>query len=434
MVGWSFPIHMHTSSYLPGRTSGAGEADGDDGLDIAAHLHLLWRNRVLLVVCALLAGIGSLALAWFAPRVYVAEAAMAVSRPKIGEAQAAGDLATANFRPLIESRAIAAQVIKDTGLDRPPYNVSPDTFFKSLVEITEVRASSIIMVTGRMGDPALAARVVNRVAELGVETARRVSQQEARQIRDDLKLQLDESQARLAAAVNTLETTRVASQLELVRSDVKSAITEREKLLALVISIETEKTRLARIEQELGKRNRIETVKRSIDSDPATMEAARTLETKPRELLNLQIQNEVLSTVYADLDREAALTRSKLAGMERAKAQMDARQLSSASLASLNALYAKEALVSRLETERDLANDSYKDLAKSYATARLMVIGRTSALQVLSTAIPPDSAESRRLPRALLIGATSGLLLAALLLLVVHAFRAEERRPRGSRV
>jgi uncharacterized protein involved in exopolysaccharide biosynthesis len=425
---------MKSPAYLPARDPGRREPEADT-LDIGAHLHVLWRNRLLLLGCAVLGGVVSLTVGVMGPREYVAEAALAISRPKIGEGLPASELmSTANFRPLIESRAIAARVIKDTGLDQAPYFVSPSSFFNQVVEVAEVRASSVMTITGRLPDPQLVARVVNRVVEVGVETARRVNQQEAQQTESDIKLQRDEAKTRLDQATENLQLTRVASQLELVKSDVASELKERSTLLNLDIMIESERSRLARIETELNKRKQLVDVRRSIDSDPAASEAARALQTPSKELLSLQINNQELSTVYQDLDKAMALSRTKLAAMERQKAQMDSRHLSTGSLATLNNLYSKEAKISRLETERDLANDVYKDLAKSYETARLMVIGRTSALQVLSTAIPPDRPESRKLARSVLIGSMSGLLLAALVLLVVHAFRTEDHLPQGSRV
>ncbi len=56
--------------------------------------------------------------------------------------------------------------------------------------------------------------------------------------------------------------------------------------------------------------------------------------------------------------------------------------------------------------------------ANSYESARLLVAARSSGLQILTRAIPPDKPESRKIPRNLLIGALSGFLLSSLLVLV----------------
>jgi uncharacterized protein involved in exopolysaccharide biosynthesis len=83
--------------------------------------------------------------------------------------------------------------------------------------------------------------------------------------------------------------------------------------------------------------------------------------------------------------------------------------------------------------ERDLAKKVYQEVATSYETARLLVAGRSSALQIISKAVPPDKAESRKLPRNVLIGALSGLLLAAVVVLIYASSSSRPRAPGGSR-
>ena len=418
---------MKSTAYLPPREI-VPRDPGQETADLGSHLHVLWRNRILLLVCAVIGGAVALGIGLAAPRVYLAEAALSIARPKIGDGLPAGELmSTANYRPLIENRAIADKVIKENGLDKPPHAVSPSRFFGQVVTVEEVRASSVLMLRGQLDDPELIARVVNRVAELGVETARRVSQQEALQARNDIKLQLDEARTRLNDVTRTLENTRVASQVEMAKSDVKSALDQRGDLLKLQIMIEAERSKVARAEKELSSRNPLHTVRRSIDSDAGMMEAARTPDGKPRDLLSLQVKNEEVNATYEELDRELALSRTKLAAMERQRAELVSKKLAGPQLAQLNQLYAKESAVDRLELERDLAKKVYQDVATSYETARLQVAGRNSALQMISMAIPADRPESRKLGRHLLIGITSGLLLAALVVLVMNAFRSEVR-------
>jgi uncharacterized protein involved in exopolysaccharide biosynthesis len=327
-------------------------------------------------------------------------------------------LSTANFRPLIESRAVASQVIKETRLDEAPYWISPSKFFGDVVEIEEVRNSSVLLVHGRLSDSTLVADVVNRVADLGAATARRVSQQEAVQARNDIKLQLDEAKTRLEAATAKLDAARRGAQLELVRKDVDAELEQRGALLDLQINIEAEKARLVKAEQELAARQRLDTVRRSIDADPALMEAARNADGTPRDLLTLQMKNEQVNPVYQEIDKQVAASRTLLAALERQRAQMSARKLDDPQLSRLSDMYAKESEISRLEMERDLAKKVYEQVANSYESARLLVAGRSSGLQILTRAIPPDKPESRKVPRNVLIGVLSGFLLSSLLVLV----------------
>lgn len=382
-------------------------------------LQLLHRHRTLIVACTVLGAATALVVSFAITRTYAADAALSISRSKIGEGQMAADtLSTANFRPLIESRAVASQVIKEARLHEAPYWISPSRFFGDVVEIEEVRNSSVLLLRGRLGNPTLVADVVNRVAELGADTARRVSQQEAVQARNDIKLQLDEAKTRLDAAAAKLDEARTRAQLELVKKDVDAELEQRGALLDLLINVEAEKARLARAEQELKARPRLDTTTRSIDGNAAMMEAARNADGKPKDLLTLQMKNEEVNPVYQELDKQVAESRTRLAALERQKAQMAARNLDDPRLERLGEMYAKESEISRLEMERDLAKKSYEQVATSYESARLLVAGRSSGLQILSRAIPPDRPESRKVPRNLLIGALSGFLLACLFVLV----------------
>ena len=393
-------------------------------VDVRRQLRLLHQQRLFIVSGTVLGAVLALAIAVLSQRTYIADAALVISRSKIGDDVIAADaLSTANFRPLIESRVVASQVIKDTRLDQPPHNVSPSSFFGTVVTVDEVRNSSVLLVRGRLNDPTLVADVVNRVADLGAETARRVSQQEALQARNDIKLQLDEAKTRLDAATVRLDNARTASQLELVKKDVESALEQRGALLDLQINIEAEKARLTRAEQELSKRNRVETVRRSIDGDLALMESARTVDGKPRDLLGLQTNNEEVNPVYQDLDKQVASTRTELAALERQRAQMAARHLDEPKLTRLNEMYVKESELARLEMERELATKVYQEVASSYESARLLVAARSSGLQVLARAIPPDRPESRKVPRTVLIGAVSGFLVASLFVLIRGALQ-----------
>src|SRR5262249_26864892 len=159
------------------------------------------------------------------------------------------------------------------------------------------------------------------------------------------------------------------------------------------------------------------TVRRSIDTDPTMMEAARAGDTKPKDLLSLETKSEQVNPVYQDLDQQIASSRTELAALERQKAQMSARKLDEPKLAELTQLYTKESEIARLEMERDLARKVYQDVANSYESARLLVAARSSALQILTRAIPPDRPESRKLARNIVIGTLSGFLLASLIVL-----------------
>jgi uncharacterized protein involved in exopolysaccharide biosynthesis len=392
-----------------------------DDVDLREYARVLWQARFLIVMAAAVCAAVAFTLSMIAPRMYEAEASLAVSRPKLSESL--DSTSVANFRPFIASRSVAVQVIKELGFDKPPYNFDATSFFGSVVTVEEVKNSTILLVKGTLNDPALVTRAVNRVAELGVDAARRSGQTEALRARDDIKLQRDESRVRLEQAEKSLQDFREASQIEVLKKDVDAALLERSGLLRLLIGIEADKSKLAKAERELLARQKLDTVKRSIDTDPVLLESARSNGNgRTGDLLGLQLRSEVVNPVYEMLDKDVAKTRSELAGKERQKAQMGARKLDAPHLAVLSTLYQAESALARLEMERDLARKIYLEVSTTYETARLTVAGRSSALQVVTPADMPDRTVPRGVVKSAALAFCVGLLTAAAGVLLYSAF------------
>src|SRR5262249_2798629 len=160
-----------------------------------------------------------------------------------------------------------------------------------------------------LSDADLAARVANRTAELAVEEARRLTQDEAVRSRDDLKMQFEEARTRMLESEKKALAFKNSSQIELLRKDVDASLQQRGTLRALVVQIEAEKAKLGKAEAELGARQRIDTVKRSIDKTPALLESARSATGTPSDLLSLQLSDESINSVYQQLDSQIAGSR-----------------------------------------------------------------------------------------------------------------------------
>lgn len=383
----------------------------DDEIDLGMYVRTLWAYRVVLVAAAVFCAVSAAALALFGGRAYVAETSVIVSQSKLGE-RLEGNTPMATFRPLLESRSSATSVIQELGLDKPPRNVSAMRFFSDVVTVEEIRNSPVFMVRAKLDDPVLAARAANLVAGRAIDMSRKMSQQEASRSRDDLQQQRDEARARMEQASENLRKFREASQLELVRKDVDAKLGQRGELLTLLIQIESDKAKLAKAEQELASRQRIDTVKRSIDSDPVMLESARKTTDQPGNLLTLETRNEVVNPVYENLDSQIATTRTTLAGLQRKKTQIvDVRKLDASQIAELSRLYQLEGDLARLELERDLATTVYRQVATAYETARVQVASRSAQLEILDPAVPPDRPASRNVARNALIGLVAGFLL-----------------------
>jgi succinoglycan biosynthesis transport protein ExoP len=408
------------------------EFDDDDTIDVMQYALALWHRRWMILATALVCAGAAAVLGLVSAQTYEASVKLVVAAPKTGAAgEAAPAISIATFRTLIESQASAATIIREFKLDAPPLNLSPSRFLAGHLTVEALRDTNVLEVTLRMPSKELAAKVANRLADLAVELAQHMSQEETVKARDFIKLQLDQSKARLDAAENRLEQYRKQAQVEAVRKDVEALLGQRGDLLKLLVDIQSERAELAKAEEQLKQRVLIGTLTRTIDSDPNLMEAAKE-RAKDQNVLGLQTKNEYVNEVYQRLDEQVATSRARLSGLEKQKSELvDVRHLNANQLVLLNQLYEREAELGRLQMEDDLAKKVYTDVATRYEEARLQVAGKTAQLQVMDPAVVPDRPMSRHVVRNAAIAGTVGLLLCAIAVLFLDALAAASARGRS---
>lgn len=372
---------------------------------LADYLAVIWRARVWLVAAAILAGATMFAMSLSGPRVYESTVTFAVSQSKIGEgSQAVGG--TASFRPMVESLSTAAAVMHRVGLDKPPNAMRPSDFLDNVMSVNEVRGTNLMRVTVVYTDPALAATMANLVADYAVEVARQVSATEAVHARDMIKKQVDEASKHLDESETRLRTFKQTAQIEAVKKDVESQLAGRAGILDLLVSIASERAKLARMEQELKNHPRIDTLNKT-DS---------------------------VNQVYQELDQEAATTRAYLASLEKQKTEIvDVRKLGASKLAALNHLYELETGLARLQVEQDLAEKIYMEISQRYEVASLQVVGRSAELSVIDKAVPADRPVPRHVVRNTVVAAIAGFCFALAGVLLWYATKEIRRAPAPAR-
>ncbi len=399
---------MHTAPHPP------------EEIDVREYLAMLWRYRIPILIVGAVLGVFAGINGMTANAMYEAEIPIEVSRPKVTDT-GNDNTAVANFIPIIANRNVAAQVIKELSLDKPPYNLSATSFFGSVVTVEEVKNSTILVLHGYLSDPQMLAKMLNRVAQLASDAARAANRQEAEQIRDDIKLQLDDSRKRMEDAEKRAREEREKSQIELLKRDVEAQLTERGGLLKLQLELERERAQLAKAQQELATRDKVETVRRTIDTDPLILESSRASGVAPRDLIGMSFKSEVVNGVYSLLDEEVAKRSATVAGLEKQRAQMAARSLDGPELKSLNRLYEAEIKISRLEMELELSRKVYQEVETSYEKSRLTVAARSSALQILDPAVPPDRPMARHVLRYAALAFLFGVMAASFVFILRHA-------------
>jgi uncharacterized protein involved in exopolysaccharide biosynthesis len=351
--------------------------------------------------------------------VYEATAQLVVNQSKMGDQaviQAMPGL-IASYKALLDNHSLAARIVKEFGLDKPPPNFTALSFQANALASDVVRDTNVITIKVRLPDAMLAAGVANRYAELTVDLAQRLSRDETAIARDIIKTQLDQSTERLAEAEDKLQRFKREAQIDLVKEDVKALLGERGRLVALMVEIEGERARLSKAEQEFAKQVRVRSEPTALDIGGDLREIAREAQRgDSRAASGMQLRGESISPfinpVYEILNEQIAMSRTKLAGLEKEQAQLvGVLRLGAPQMVQLTQLYAKETELARLETEFDLARKVYVDVATRYEQARLQVASRTAQLQILDSALPPDRPISPRPLRDTAIALLVGLLL-----------------------
>jgi uncharacterized protein involved in exopolysaccharide biosynthesis len=405
------------------------EPDDIGPIRLGDYVVLLWRFKWLPILCAVAAGALMFVSSTSGSRVYESIVTFAATQSKIGDTSPATTASPASFRPIIESRTTALAVIKELGLDKDPYRLTPTALFEEVASVDEVRGTNLMRVIVRFPDAALAARIANSVARHAVEVARKVSSDEAVQAKDMIGEQLTAARTRLDEAARQLKAYREEAQIEALKQDVEAALAKRGEVLDLLVTIEAEKAKLARMEADLAKHNRVDVMKKTIDSEPALAEAARAQAPGNAAALGLQLRSEVIDEVYRQLDQAAAETRAKLASLQKQKAELvDVRKINAAKMPLLMRLYEREATLSRREDEHFLARKIYEDISQRYEAARLQVAGRSAQLVILDEAIPADRPVSREVARKTAVAALVGFCIAIVGLLLWHAAMQQWRR------
>jgi uncharacterized protein involved in exopolysaccharide biosynthesis len=283
-------------------------------------------------------------------------------------------------------------------------------------------------VVARTEDPDSAARIANRFAELGVAAATRAARIDVETIQGELKVMLEEATSRLRSAEQAYDDFRVSARLEMLQKEVETLVGQRSELMKVMVELDAERARLARLEGDLAKHEPVTSLRQTIVDDPALSEVARGNATAPRDLLGMTMTRETPNDVFGNLDEEAAKSRAEVAFLEQQRARLtQTAGLTGTELTRMTQLYERQSMLERLDVERRLARKSYEDIAARYQGTQLAAIGRTPQLLVVDPALPPVRPLSRYLARNVLLGLTAGALLACVVVMLGQALASARR-------
>lgn len=168
--------------------------DEDEGAEIRRWLNVMLHGWGLLVIGAIAGGLLGLLASARTPSRYEAVATVALTPPL----DRTGTFTTPGLRTIFRSHAVASEVVREFGLDRPPHSLTAASFLEGAFDVEDVPNTYLSRVKVRLQDPPLAAKTASRVTEHLVELTARVWQ-------DAIRVRIGDLERRVAEAQQGLE-------------------------------------------------------------------------------------------------------------------------------------------------------------------------------------------------------------------------------------
>ena len=379
-------------------------------VDMGSHVLTLFRGRWWILAFTLMFGLVASIVLWKTEPEFVATAKLLTSRSQLAEGPSGAGMLepsrTDTYRAIIESNAIAWDVIRSLGLDKPPHVLVSQTLLEDHLTIAASRETGVVTIQARMWTARLAADLANAFARRAVEVAKQHNAENTVNVKLVLKKEFDEASKRLTAAESKFTQGNQDAALGVLTADVAARLRLRGELLDLTTSIKAEQARLRSTREELAKQDRVRANPRSIDAPAAKADpdAAR-LELRSDAL------NPFINPVYESLNQEVAESTTKLAALEARRAQLvDVLHIDRDNDASVRSLFAKQSEIDRLAREYGLARDAYTLVASRYNQVDLQVASRADELRILDGAEIPLRQASPRYVRTMLLWLGVGFL------------------------
>jgi hypothetical protein len=276
------------------------------------------------------------------------------------------------------------------------------------LELESIPGTRLMRLHAVAGDPKRAADAANYASEELMAIARAVSQNEAAAMHEVIDRQLVTSRQRLKELGETL---RAFPQVEILRSEKTIVSGERpgdrtvaqktdrgDRLVDLLVELEGEKARLAMAQQQLSRRPRAAAASGRDGSDAAALVQQSARSAAPRAGDPPVLFDNATHPVYTVLEYQVTTARNRIAQLERERdALVRLLNLNGPDVAQLRQLYSKRMELARLETEYDLAQRTYMEVATRGEQTRIEAAARGTGLQLIEPARSPQRPTARNL-------------------------------------
>jgi len=351
------------------------------------------RKRFRLVVlCTLTAALGSGVLSFWQDRLYRATTYLLLAESKLADVESK----TTNFvyyellrsyETLINNDYLVSKTIRKFELQKPPYELSVDSFRRRGVLRVELSKNTrLLEVTVEFPNARLAAEICNYFVDQAVAFNEELNSRDAEKARLFLKEQLDHAGQNVELTQNRLLEFNQSSTVEGLRESVRSLSAEKSGNETELAALQLELTRTAAKRESLAASS-------GTSGDPESAVQFRIVEMQS-EIAGIKASVEALRKVLET-------SKQTLARLEREKAL-------------------KENTQQQLLDEYDLARENYATLSKKYQDASINVGARSTDLKMITPAVVPERPFKPRIVLNIILAAGFGLLLSVGLSFLLH--------------
>jgi hypothetical protein len=376
------------------------DVPGDD----VSLLRLLRRRFPFIIGAPVLAGV--VASLWSARQPVLYEAATNVTINPTDLSPSALVVAVANARALLESPALAASTLEKFNLGAPPESLSPSSFLRDRLTVTQVPDTSMLRLRLRLSTASSARQALAGFVTGAIEQNQRSVGELVRGSTATMGVELDEARQALERAARDLLAYQKSAHLERIRKDAEVALDERARAAQLRVEIEAERSRIAAAQKELSVRGP-ET--EAGGSRSVTSRVGEGTGPQPQRLGNLDSVSEALSY-------DVSAGRARTLALETERRLLAGKKVDG----SLTQLYDGELQLRRLESEYDIAEQLYKESAFRHEHVKRAAMARTFTMTIGEIAAS-DSSVAPQVALSGMVGVAVGLV-ASLFGLVASAY------------
>jgi uncharacterized protein involved in exopolysaccharide biosynthesis len=410
-----------------------------DGLDLIEYLKVLWKWKWLIMGGTVLAAIVSFVVASRTPLTYEASVTLLLAPsklPGVPEAPSEPTVSPRTFADILKGKSLAGEVIQRFGLDKPPHNITVDSFVSRILSVRLPKETSFINLTVTLPDPRLAADAANFLAEKAVELLSRLGQTGALASRDFFRQQRDQAWQALEQARAALIDFKRAANLDRLETEPSAVLEEKARLKTMASEMSTKQAGLRIRNQKLSEALKQEeptrTSSKSIITDPSLLAAAAERGvTDMKVLSSLQVKSQEINETYRDIRRELFNVEVSLASLESESKAVERKvEENRTRLAKIDQrIVSVKPKLEGLTEATSQARETYQFWSRKGDEAVVSVAARTPELKIVDPAIVPMAPISRKVgQKVAFAGAMAFIACSLLAFFSEYLLRVRQRR------